>query len=303
MSAASRFARSVVRSADAGLPKHRGRTPQHPDAGGLHVPQRRARLVADSIGEPFEVLDHPNEGAAARGQPDRPEVRAEEVLPQGQHRLHHFVTGGLALESVRQRGHRVGRMPAQLSVVTWRQQEQRGGHAHRERDRPTHQTLVDRAGWRARGQHEGQQRGPLAGRDRLAEHTREHDRHAEHEHQHNGEPRVRRHQGAQRDQDRAVDAQPRVGHGAGLAVAGEVRQHQQREGPEEREQRRLGIAGDGEAQRGRQRDDDRRAQRAPQRVELGIAFANPTDRPAHQAGRRVSHLWERKRIDRCRARR
>ena len=68
------------------------------------------------------------------------------------------------------------------------------------------QPLVDRAGRRACGQHERQQRGSLARRDRLAEHAREHHRHAEHEHQRDGQPGVRRHQGAQSDEDRAVDA-------------------------------------------------------------------------------------------------
>ena len=194
------------------------------------------------------------------------------------------VRAGLALEAVGQRGDRVGRVPAQFSVVAWWQQEQRGGHADGERDRPTRQPLVDRARRRARGQHEGQQRGPLPGRDRLAEHTRERDRHAEQEHQRDGEPRVRRHQGAQRDEDRAVDAQPRVGDGAGLPVAGEVRQHHQREGPEEREQRRLRIARDGEAHA--RRPTARPPPRAPRAAAHRTRDrARESDRPPAVAGR------------------
>ncbi len=188
-------------------------------------------------------------------------------------------------------------------MVARRQQEQRGGHAHRQRERPSHQPLVDRSRRRARRQHEGQQRRPLPGRDRLAEHTRERHRNAQQEHQRHGEPRVRRHQGAQRDEDCAVDAQPRVGHRAGLPVAGEVRQHQQCERPEEREQRRLRVARDEKAQRGRERDDHGRPHGAPQRIALGIALVNPVDRPAPDAGRCASHLWERKRTGPDRVRR
>ncbi len=269
----------------AGFPQHRGRAPQHPHTGRLHVPQAGARLVADPVGEPFEVLDDAHQRPTARRQSDRPEVGAEEALPQRQHRRDHVVAAGFALESVGERRDRVGGMPAQLPVVARRQEEQRRGHAHRERDRPAEQPLVDRSRRRARGQHERQQRRTLARRDRLAEHACEHHRHAEREHQPDRQPRVRRDQRPQRDQDRAVDAEAGVGQRAGLPVAGEVREHHQRERSEDREQRRLRIARDGEAERRGQRDDHRSPHRATQRVVLGIALANTVDRPANEAGR------------------
>ena len=81
------------------------------------------------------------------------------------------------------------------------------GTARRERTRPARsaqpnsRSSIGPVGVHA-GQHERQQRGPLSCRDRLAEHARERDRHAEQEHQHNREPRVRCHHGAQRDEDR-----------------------------------------------------------------------------------------------------
>ena len=283
MSAASRSARSVVRSADPGLPQHRGRAPQHPDAGCLHIPQRRARLVARPG---RRAIRGPRPRAPARGCPPTarpagsPRRGSSPAAPASRRppRLR------VALPS-RRSASAVTALAACLRNSPWWRGGSRnsaaGTHTASAIAQPSSRSSIG-PGRRARGQHEGQQRGPLAGRDRLAEHTGEHDRHAEQEHQRDGQPRVRRHQGAQRDEDRAVDAQPRVGHGAGLPVAGKIRQHHQRERPEDREQRRLRIARDGEAHRGRQRDDDRRAHRAPQRVELGIALANPIDRPAQQ---------------------
>ena len=168
---------------DASNPQHRGAAPQHPHRGLLHVPQRRTGVVADPIGEPLQVVDHPNQRAAARRQPDRPEVGAEKVLPQRVHRRGDVGRGADTVDPVGQRATRLRGVPAQFAVVARRQQEQRGGHAHRERDQPAQQPLADRAGGRACRQHERQQRRPLTGGDRLAEHARERDRHAEHEHQ------------------------------------------------------------------------------------------------------------------------
>ena len=189
-------------------------------------------------------------------------------------------------------------------MVARRQQEQRCGHAHRQRDRPAQQPLADRAGRRAGRQHERQQRGPLTGGDGLAEHAGEGDHHAEHEHQ---TRRTATGYGATRVPSvmRTAPLMPSPAYAtrAGLAVTGKIRQDQQREGPEDREQRRLRIARDCEAQRGGRRDDDRRAHCAPKCVVFGIALANPVDRPPNNSGRRASHQWERKRTGRSRARR
>ena len=59
--------------------------------------------------------------------------------------------------------------------------------------------------------------------DRRAEHPGERHCDAEHEHRRDREPRDRRHQRAQRDQDRADDAQAGVGDGAAGPITGESR--------------------------------------------------------------------------------
>ena len=138
-----------VPSFHPGDAQHRGRVAQHPHRGLLHVGQRRAGLLPGAVGDPLEIVDHPHQRSAARGQPDRPEVGAEEVGAQRVHRLGDIGGGRAPFEPVGQGAAGLGGVASQFSVVTRREDEQRRGHAHRQRDGPTEQSFVDRSRWRA----------------------------------------------------------------------------------------------------------------------------------------------------------
>ena len=142
------------------------------------------------------------------------------------------------------------------------------------------------AGGRADGKDEGQQGRALTCRDDLAEHSGEAHQHPEDERQRHRQPRNGRGQGPQTDQHRPVHAETAVGQRPGVHVAGEVDHDQQGDRAEDREQRCLRPAADGEADRRRDGDDDGRAQRAPGTVMVRVAGADPIRRPAPQAGRR-----------------
>ena len=79
----------------------------------------------------------------------------------------------------------------------------------------------------------------LTGGDGLTEHPAECDHDAEHEHRDDSGHRIRCDQRSERDHHVAVEGQPGVGQCAVVRVAREITEHQQRDRPEDREQRRL----------------------------------------------------------------
>ena len=249
---ASASRRSSLRAAARGRaaqPEHRRGVPQHPHRGFLHRPEQPAGVLGDLIGQPAKVVDHPDQRAAARGQRDGPDSRRRGSFVEGVHRLGDITCRCGALEPIRQPVAHPGRVPAQVVVMARREQEHRRGHAERQRDHPAEQPLRQWADGRAGRKHEHQQGGALACGDDLAEHPGEGHRHPEHEHHRDAQPWVWCDHRAQRDEDRAVEAEAAVRQRTGGPVAGKVDHDQQRHRPEDREQRCLRATADGEADR------------------------------------------------------
>ena len=166
--------------------------------------------IGDAVGQPLQVVDHPDQRAATRGQPDRPEVGAEEVGPQRAHRRRDVVGGRRHRRGGRPGSGTPARRAAEFVVMARRQQEQRGGNGERERDEPAEEAFGNGTGGRAGGQHEviSVERWPAAtislstpenvtatARTNIVS-TRQ--------------PGDRRHQRAKGDEDDAVDAEPAV---------------------------------------------------------------------------------------------
>jgi hypothetical protein len=212
-----------------------------------------------------------DQGAAARGEGHRAERRAQEVGAQRVHRGGEVGGGCGALDPGGEHPADRSGMTPQLAVVARREQEQRRRHADGQRDGPPQQPFFQRARGGADGKDEGQQRRALSGRDDLAEHPGKGDQRPEDECQRHRQPRNGRGQGPQTDQHRPVHAETAVGQRPGVHVAGEVGHDQQGDRAEDREQRCLRPAADGESDRRRDGDDDGRAQRAPCTVVFGVA--------------------------------
>ena len=64
---------------------------QHPHRRLPHICQGTACVLVDAIGDPLEVVDHPHQGAATRGETDRSEIGAQEIGSQRVHRAGYVV--------------------------------------------------------------------------------------------------------------------------------------------------------------------------------------------------------------------
>ena len=230
--------------------QHRGRARAAPARRDACISASRlAAVVGDAVGQPLAGRRPP---APARDCP-------RSVRPAGSRRRGSCpaarpspstTSSPVASPSSRSASvrHTARGVPSQLVVMARREQEQRGGHARA----PARSTQPSRrSGIGPDGVHAGSTNVSSVERWPAATISLSTPENVTATPSTNISPTashgMRRHQRAERDQDGAVDAEAAVGQRARGPVAGEVDDDQQRDRSEDREQRRLRIARDGEA--------------------------------------------------------
>ena len=257
-----------VRAADGaiggvGNAQHGSTIAQHADQWLLHVAQKAAGVVGDPVGQPLEVVDHPHQGATARGERDRAEVGAEEALPQRVHRPRGLFGRRGALQRIGQRLHT--RAACRRSSSWWR-----GGKTNNAAGTHTASAISQpsrRSAMGPTGVHAGSTKVSRVARWPAATISLSTPENVTTTPSTNITATLTHGWGATSvpsgDQNQSVESQTGVGEGTRRAVAGKVDQDQQRHRAEDGEQRRLRTTSDGEPDAGGDRNHDGRPPGAP----------------------------------------
>ena len=174
---------------DPGHPQQPGARRQHAHGRIPHHTEAIGGLIGHPVAQPTQIVDHPDQGPAARGQANRPVLAIDVVGEQRVHRGVDLLGAGPPHQSVGQHLAHLGRVPAQVVVMARREQEQRGRHRDDDRDAPPQKAFRNGAGRCTHRQDERHQGGTPRRGHRGAEHPGEGDADAEDEHRRHGQPR------------------------------------------------------------------------------------------------------------------
>ena len=174
------------------------------------------------------------------------------------------------VQEVRDGAQRAGGLALKVGAPSRRPEQHERADPGAGRESPAFQA-VGNGGVRRRKRHRQDEREERPGRGRrevAVDHAREEDGKADDRHSARGEPRVSRAERPERDERGSHARQPEVRGQAGLRRARELDQHEQRERPERREDRRLRLLDHLVREREDRRDDDRGTCGALQRCEV-----------------------------------
>ncbi len=237
--------------------------------------------------QPAELVDQATECGRLPGRPGGPVRRLGQPVSQSGHgflgragaclrRL--LVPGEDGIGHSGQGATGAGRVAAQRPAPLRRPDEHDRADSRPGRQPPAGQPPGD---GRDRGrdrdrQHEGQHRRRSSGREVAVDNPGEQDEEPDHGHGRRGQPDVSRAQGPHHDQYRAADPQAQISDEAAHRRTAEVNEHQHRERPEGREDRRLRLLDQLKGHGEDGRHDDRGAGGALQRVQAWIGDLRPS---------------------------